>query len=142
MIAFTAVIFSSPLNSSLLLRTGTALIGFGAGLFSVGTLLAAMSIAGKELGGLAVGSWGAVQATAAGVAIALGGAIRDGMSALAVKGSLGVALMNPSTGYSIVWHIEIALMFAILVAIGPLIRVSHVARSQTPTRFGLAEIPI
>jgi BCD family chlorophyll transporter-like MFS transporter len=141
-IAFTAVIFSSPLNSSLLLRTGTALIGFGAGLFSVGTLLAAMSIAGKELGGLAVGSWGAVQATAAGVAIALGGAIRDGMSALAVKGSLGVALMNPSTGYSIVWHIEIALMFATLVAIGPLIRVSHVARSQTPTRFGLAEIPI
>ncbi len=141
-IAFTAVIFSSPLNSILLLRFGTALIGFGTGLFSVSTLLAAMSLATKDLGGLAVGSWGAVQATAAGVSIALGGAIRDGMSALAVKGTLGVALMNPSTGYSIVWHIEIALMFATLVAIGPLIRVSRVARAQTQTRFGLAEIPI
>ena len=136
------MIFSSPLTSILLWRVGTALIGFGTGLFSVSTLLAAMSLATKDLGGLAVGSWGAVQATAAGVSIALGGAIRDGMSALAFKGTLGVALMNPSTGYSIVWHIEIALMFATLVAIGPLIRVSRVARAQTQTRFGLAEIPI
>jgi MFS transporter, BCD family, chlorophyll transporter len=141
-VAFTAVIFSAPLESGLLLRGGTALIGFGAGLFIVGTLLAAMSMAGKDLGGLAVGSWGAVQATAAGVSIALGGAIRDGISVLAAKGSLGVALMNPSTGYSIVWHIEIALMFATLVAIGPLIRVSQVARSRRQSRFGLSELPI
>jgi BCD family chlorophyll transporter-like MFS transporter len=141
-IAFTAVIFSSPLDSTLLLCIGTALIGFGGGIFSVGTLLAAMSIANKELGGLAVGSWGAVQATCAGIAIALGGAIRDAMSALATQGSLGAALTSPSTGYSIVWHIEIALMFATLVAIGPLIRVSQVARSQTQKRFGLAEIPV
>lgn len=141
-VAFTAVIFSSPLDSALLLRTGTALIGFGGGLFSVGTLVAAMSLATKELGGLAVGSWGAVQATAAGVAIAFGGALRDIFSTLAINGSLGPALMNPSTGYSVVWHIEIALMFATLVAIGPLIRVSHINRSQSQQRFGLAEIPI
>ena len=56
--------------------------------------------------------------------------------------SLGVALMNPSTGYSVVWHIEIALMFVTLAAIGPLIRVSRVARSQNQQRFGLAELPI
>jgi BCD family chlorophyll transporter-like MFS transporter len=141
-VAFTAVIFSSPLDSAFLLRTGTALIGLGGGLFSVGTLVAAMSLATKELGGLAVGSWGAVQATAAGVAIAFGGAIRDIFSTLAINGSLGPALMNPSTGYSIVWHIEIALMFATLVAIGPLIRVSQINRSQSQRRFGLAEIPI
>ena len=141
-VAFTAVVFSSPLDSSFLLRAGTALIGFGGGLFSVGTLLAAMSIAERELGGIAVGSWGAVQATAAGVSIALGGAIRDGMSFLATKGALGVALMNPSTGYSIVWHIEIALMFATLVAIGPLIRVSQKTRSRIQSRFGLSELPI
>jgi BCD family chlorophyll transporter-like MFS transporter len=140
-VAFTAVVFSSPLESSFLLRGGTALIGFGGGLFSVGTLIAAMSMAGKDLGGLAVGSWGAVQATAAGVAIALGGAIRDIFHTLAAKGLLGAALMNPSTGYSVVWHIEIALMFATLVAIGPLVRVSRVSRSQMQSRFGLAELP-
>lgn len=140
--AFTAVVFSSPLNSTFLLSLGTALIGFGSGLFAVGTLIAAMAIAGKELGGLAVGSWGAVQATAAGIAIALGGAIRDGVAALAVNGSLGSAMTNPASGYSVVWHIEIALMFATLIAIGPLVRVSRVARSQQQTRFGLAELPI
>jgi BCD family chlorophyll transporter-like MFS transporter len=101
-----------------------------------------MSIADKELSGLAVGSWGAVQASAAGIAIAFGGAIRDGVSTLATQGSLGVALMNPSTGYSVVWHIEIALMFVTLAAIGPLIRVSRVASSQNQQRFGLAELPI
>ncbi|MDP2412172.1 MAG: BCD family MFS transporter [Pseudolabrys sp.] len=140
-VAFTAVIFSSPLNSTLLLSIGTALIGFGGGLFAIGTLVAAMSLAGKGLGGIAVGSWGAVQATAAGVAIALGGAIRDGVSALAANGSLGPAMMHPSSGYSVVWYIELALMFATLVAIGPLIRVSRVARSKQQTRFGLAELP-
>ncbi len=139
--AFTAVIFSSPLNSTFLLSIGTALIGFGGGLFAIGTLVAAMSLAGNGLSGIAVGSWGAVQATAAGVAIALGGAIRDGVSALAAAGSLGPAMMHPASGYSVVWYLEIALMFATLVAIGPLIRVSRVARSKQQSRFGLAELP-
>ena len=32
------------------------------------------------------------------------------------------AMANPATGYSVVYHIEIALLFATLIAIGPLVR--------------------
>jgi BCD family chlorophyll transporter-like MFS transporter len=55
------------------------LIGFGGGLFSVATLTAAMTMpaAGKAGRGLALGAWGAAQATAAGLSIAIGGGIRD-----------------------------------------------------------------
>jgi len=140
-IAFCAVIFSSPMESALLLRTGTLLIGFGGGLFSVGTLIAAMGGADSTSSGLLIGGWGAVQATSSGIAIALGGAIRDGVSVLAAKGALGPALMSLSTGYSVVYHLEVALMFVTLVAIGPLIQISRVARRQTSTKFGLAELP-
>jgi BCD family chlorophyll transporter-like MFS transporter len=141
LIAFCTVIFASPLESKLLLRAGAVLIGFGGGLFSVGTLIAAMGSADTEMSGLAVGGWGAVQATAGGLAIAFGGAIRDGVSVLAERGALGSVLMNPSTGYSVVYHIEIALLFVTLVAIGPLIRVSNVARLRLNSKFGLAELP-
>ncbi len=66
--AFSAVIFSAPLMSPLLFRIGTMLIGFGGGLFAVGTLTAAMALAQDGESGLALGTWGAVQATAAGAA--------------------------------------------------------------------------
>ena len=74
LLAFAAVIFAAPLDAPLLFRAGAALIGFGGGLFAVGTLTAAMSLERAGATGLALGAWGAVQATAAGVAIALGGA--------------------------------------------------------------------
>jgi MFS transporter, BCD family, chlorophyll transporter len=138
LIAFSAVIFSAPLASPLLFRIGTTLIGFGGGLFAVGTLTAAMALARDGETGLALGTWGAVQATAAGAAIAGGGAIRDAVSALASQGHLGVALANPATSYSIVYHIEIALLFATLAAIGPLVRWRH---SPQELKFGIAEFP-
>jgi BCD family chlorophyll transporter-like MFS transporter len=126
--------------SPLLFRIGTTLIGFGGGLFAVGTLTAAMALAQDGASGLALGTWGAVQATAAGAAIAGGGAIRDVMSALAGEGHLGVALAGPATGYSIVYHIEIALLFATLAVIGPLVRSRHPA-AQQELKFGIAEFP-
>ena len=64
----------------------------------------------------------AVQATAAGAAIAASGILRDAGSALAVSGRLGEAMSEASTGYLVVYHIEIGLLFATLVAIGPLVR--------------------
>jgi BCD family chlorophyll transporter-like MFS transporter len=137
--AFPAVIFAAPLESPLLFRAGTALIGFGGGLFSVGTLTAAMSLEHKGHSGLALGAWGAVQASAAGVAIALGGAIRDAVAGLAAQGTLGPALAGPATGYSFVYHIEIALLFATLAAIGPLVQ--SAPRARPSSRFGLAEFP-
>jgi MFS transporter, BCD family, chlorophyll transporter len=135
------VIFSAPLASVLLFRIGTALIGFGGGLFAAGTLTAAMALASRGESGLALGTWGAVQATAAGGGIALGGGIRDAVSSLASNGLLGRALTDPATGYSVVYHIEVALLFATLVAIGPLVRTVRTGLSQSPSKFGLAEFP-
>lgn len=140
-LAFSAVIFAEPLHSAALFRLGVLLIGFGGGLFSVGTLTAAMNLESGGLHGLALGAWGAVQATCAGVAVLLGGAIRDAVSSLATHGLMGSALANPATGYSFVYHIEMYMLFATLVAIGPLVRNAPAHRPAAPGKFGMAEFP-
>jgi len=140
-LAFSAVVFAGALASPLLFRAGTALIGFGGGLFAVGTLTAAMNLAEAGQSGLALGAWGAVQATAAGLAITLGGAIRDGVATLAEQGVLGPAFTGPAVGYGVVYHLEIALLFTTLIAIGPLVRHSAPATTNHPSKFGLAEFP-
>jgi BCD family chlorophyll transporter-like MFS transporter len=138
--AFSAVILSAPLDAPLLFRSGTFAIGFGGGLFAVGTLTAAMNLGDEGGAGMALGAWGAVQATATGVAIALGGALRDIVGHLAAEGSLGVALSGPATGYGAVYHLEIAVLFAALITIGPLVRgPGELARRQPA--FYLAEFP-
>ena len=134
LLAFSLIIFAAPLDSLMLFATGTALIGFGAGLFAHCTLTAAMGTARSGEVGLALGIWGAVQASAAGTAVAAGGLIRDGVSILATHGLLGEAMDNQAAGYSVVYHIEIALLFATLVAIGPLVR-----RTRLPS-IGLGEL--
>ena len=139
--AFPAVILSAHVESVQIFRAGTMLIGFGSGLFSVGTLTAAMNMSSGRNNGLALGAWGAVQATAAGTAIALGGIIRDGVGTLATSGRLGEALTGPATGYTAVYHIEILLLFATLVAIGPLVGLERTNRSRMSGKFGLAEFP-
>ena len=120
--AFCSLTFASPLASLLLFGLGVALIGFGAGLFGHCTLTAAMAMAPRGQVGLALGIWGAVQASAAGLAVAAGGLIRDGVGALALRGALGPVLAGPATGYLAVYQIELVLLFATLVAIGPLVR--------------------
>jgi BCD family chlorophyll transporter-like MFS transporter len=129
--AFAAVIFAAPLASVPLFALGVALIGTGGGLFAVGTLTAAMRNTTGGLSGLALGAWGAVQATAAGCAVALGGLLRDGVANLAASGRLGPAFAGPAPAYSFVYHLEIALLFATLVALGPLV-------SRTRSRAVLA----
>ena len=142
LIAFCAVIFAAPLQSGLLFFAGAFGIGLGGGLFSVSTLTTAMALdtegaAGK---GLALGAWGAAQATAAGLSIFIGGALRDVVNSTALSGSLGDALQSATTGYSVVYHLEIGLLFATLIALGPLVRARPI--SDTPTRpMGLAEFP-
>jgi BCD family chlorophyll transporter-like MFS transporter len=138
--AFSAVIFAAPLGSGGLFRIGALLIGFGGGLFAVSTLTVAMSLESRHFVGLALGAWGAVQATAAGLAVAFGGALRDGVSALAQNGWLGSALVSPATGYSFVYHIEIALLFVTLAVIGPLVGAAD-HRQSAANGFGLAEFP-
>jgi BCD family chlorophyll transporter-like MFS transporter len=110
--AFVAVICSDSLNSQTLFSLGVFLIGFGAGLFGHGTLTATMRLAPKEQSGLALGAWGAVQATAAGIAIALGGVIRDVVATQTAS----------ATAYAVVYGIEIVLLIGTMYAMSPLIR--------------------
>jgi len=133
--AFAAVILSAPLDSPLILRIGTACIGFGGGWFTVATLTAAMELDGDggERAGLAMGAWGGVQATCAGTAIALGGVLRDALTGLEAVGG-GV-----EGGYFAVYTLEIVLLFLALAAVGPL--AAPRSRPAKPREFGLAELP-
>jgi MFS transporter, BCD family, chlorophyll transporter len=141
LIAFATVILSSPMASPVLFCVGVALIGLGGGLFSVGTLSAAMGLVSDGLSGLVLGAWGAVQATTTGIAIAVAGALRDWLGGLASDGSLGAALQGPATGYIAIYLIELLLLFATLIAIGPLARHAGVSRDNPSQSLGLAEFP-
>ncbi|GAP34383.1 BCD family MFS transporter [Piscinibacter sakaiensis] len=136
--ALCAIVFAAPLHSADLFRIGVLAMGCGGGLFSVSMLVAAMGLASSHRG-LALGAWGAVQATAAGGAIALAGALRDGVALLADADRLGPALTGPAVGYLAVYHVEIALLFATLVALGPLVRRSTAPPARGP--IGFARFP-
>lgn len=140
-VAFCFVIFAAPLDSGTLFFAGAFGIGLGSGLFAISTLTAAMtletgSLAGK---GLALGAWGAAQATAAGLSIFIGGALRDVVNSAAMAGSFGPGMQNATTGYSVVYHIEIGLLFATLIAVGPLVRTTR--KTPQAGRVGLADFP-
>jgi BCD family chlorophyll transporter-like MFS transporter len=114
-----------------LFTAGTFLIGLGAGLFSHGTLTATMQSAPKEQVGLALGAWGAVQATAAGLAMAIGGVARDLVVAFGNTGSfLGREFAGAATGYVVVYIIEVILLMATLVCMAPLVKKRN-AREST-----------
>ena len=121
--AFILIILSAPLGSPLLFGLGTLLIGFGGGLFGHGTLTATMNNAPEDQRGLALGAWGAVQATAAGAGVALGGIIRDTFS------SLQGGVLTP---YLAVYVLEVILLIAAIVTMNSLIRSQHTA-AASPT---------
>lgn len=120
--AFVCVIVSGPLAMPALFVLGIFLIGLGGGLFAHGTLTATMQLAPPGQIGLAMGAWGAVQATAAGVGMAAGGLVRDGVALIS----------SPVMGYSAVYAIEILLLAMTLWAMGPLLR-SAPAAVRPPT---------
>ncbi|MCE2722301.1 MAG: PucC family protein [Burkholderiales bacterium] len=120
--AFIAVIFSASFSSPLLFAFGAFLIGLGGGLFSHGTLTATMNHAPSDQRGLALGAWGAVQATAAGVAVSLGGVLRDVVSGITVVRGDSVVQVSPESGYVFVYILEIILMLAALSVMAPLIK--------------------
>jgi BCD family chlorophyll transporter-like MFS transporter len=141
-VAFAAVIFASPFGSALLFRSGTAMIGLGEGMFGVGTLSAAMALRDERQHGIALGAWGAVFATAEGLALALSGLIKDGVAGLVQGGALGPGLSIASVPYSVVYHLEIAALFATLIALGPLVEPRRtVSAHGSQTTLGLADLP-
>ena len=140
--AFAAIIFAPLLDAPSLFQTGSFFIGLGGGLFSVGMLTAAMDLASagsNGMSGFALGAWGGVQATAAGLAIGASGMLRDLLSTLVERGALGDGVTGPAVSYLIVYHIEIVLLFATLAVIGPMVR-SHRGAARQPG-FGLAHHP-
>ena len=114
---FLAICLAAPLGWPALFVGGTALIGFGAGLFGHGTLTATMQLAPREQIGLALGTWGAVQATSAGIGIAGGSLLRDLILALPIGSRFGVA-----TPYLSVYVLEVLFLIAALAVIAPLLR--------------------
>jgi BCD family chlorophyll transporter-like MFS transporter len=143
--AFTAVVFAAPTATPALFYAGAFGIGFGGGLFAVSTLAAAMALPATGLAGrgLALGAWGAAQATASGLAIACGGALRDVIGHLAMAGSLGQPLATPATGYTFVYHAEIGLLFVTLIVLGPLVRTQlwKPDEAQGPQTAGILDFP-
>ncbi len=120
-VAFGVVVVSPLADSVGLFRSGTFAVGIGAGLFSVGTLTTTMGLANSKMSGILLGTWGGVQATCAGVSIAFSGVTRDLISRAAQSGTFGPSLKGPATGYIVVFILEIALLFATLFVVGPLL---------------------
>jgi BCD family chlorophyll transporter-like MFS transporter len=121
---FVAVVLAAPVAATALFVGGVVTVGLGAGLFGHGTLTATMNLAPKEQAGLALGAWGAVQATAAGLGVALGAPVRD----IAAANPALVAAHGAAAGYVPVFLIEIALLLAALATMIPLL-----ARGRGPT---------
>lgn len=108
---FALIIFASMGGGVLSFLVGIFLVGLGTGLFGHATLTATMRAAPRERIGLALGAWGAAQACAAGVGVALAGIVRDVIVGL--QGPAGNAVHTP---YNVVFTIEaISLLAAILV---------------------------
>jgi BCD family chlorophyll transporter-like MFS transporter len=123
--AFALIIAAGPVGSTEMFVIGVALAGLGAGLFGHGTLTATMRAAPRAQVGLALGAWGAVQATAAGIAVAMGGVIRDLVLTLP-----GADAFRPAAAYTPVFTLELALLVAALVAI-VIVRRRQARLSQT-----------
>lgn len=142
-ISFCAVIFASPLQSSLMFASGSFLMGMGEGLFAVGTLSAAMGLRDATQHGIALGAWGAVFASAEGLSMFSAGVIRDWVVQAIADGRIVGAMADPSVPYSVVYHVETLLLFATLVALGPLVRLvrSGAIARERGKEFGLAELP-
>jgi len=110
--AFCAVIFSAPQASLPMFTIGVVFIGLGAGLFGHGTLTATMNSAPPGQAGLALGAWGAVQASAAGVGMALGGIFRD----------IAAQFTTSANAYAIVYSLEIVLLISTILIMIPLVK--------------------
>lgn len=112
-LGFSAVILAAPVASAGLFTLGVLVVGLGGGIFGHGTLTATMTSAPKEQTGLALGAWGAVQATAAGIGMAAGGFLHDIVVIALSEDGFGAA-----RGYTLVYAVEIALLLITLALMG------------------------
>ncbi|MEO0916196.1 MAG: PucC family protein [Pseudomonadota bacterium] len=110
---FLAIIVASLGGGTPVFLAGVLATGVGAGLFGHATLTATIRAAPRNRIGLALGTWGAVQATAAGLGVALAGITRDIIVQMPSLGGL-----SPHTPYNYVFAVEIAfLVFALMLVV-------------------------
>jgi BCD family chlorophyll transporter-like MFS transporter len=128
---------AAPLGVPSLFLIGNFLIGFGGALFGHGTLTATMNRAPPHQAGLALGAWGAVQATAAGLAMALSGTLRDLVNALIGTGEGLSMVWGTASGYHAVYLLEIVLLLVTIVAAAPLIRRRSASAGESNSDLGL-----
>ena len=132
--AFALVILAAPMQFPALFLVGNFLIGFGGALFGHGTLTATMNRAPEKQAGLALGAWGAVQATAVGLGMALSGTIRDVVNILASSAEVLLIFGGAAMGYVSVYMLEIVLLIVAAVASFPLIRAAGSRSDALPHR--------
>jgi len=91
-------------------------VGLATGLFGHATLTATMRAAPRDRVGLALGAWGAAQACAAGLGVALAGIVRDVIVGLQVPSGHAV-----ETPYTAVFMIEVVSLLVAIIVIWPMI---------------------
>ncbi|MEO1469378.1 MAG: MFS transporter, partial [Pseudomonadota bacterium] len=145
---FAAIMLAAPAGTPAMVALGTMAIGFGAGLFGHGTLTATMRAADTEKAGLALGAWGAVQATAAGVAIAAAGVIRDVILALAPAGEVAMGAHGPAgpgvaAAYMPVFALEVLCLAAAAAVAAPLVTAARRGAKPAPADLAVdgGEVP-
>jgi BCD family chlorophyll transporter-like MFS transporter len=141
-LGFALIAAASMSKSAFLFRVGVMMIGFGEGLFGVGTLSFAMNIRDASQHGIALGAWGAVFATAEGLSFAVSGVTKDWLSHLVARGALGPGISSPAAPYTVVYLTEIVVLMATLVPLASLLRRGPAQETVDSSRsFGLADIP-
>ena len=130
---FAAIVLSSLMIGVPLFLIGVLLTGIGTGLFGHATLTAMIRTAPSERTGLSLGAWGAVQATSAGIGVALAGIVRD-----LVVGWQGGGI-DSQMPYTIVFTIEMLFLVLAVVVIAPLMRGSGASRHVAQTNAQLSK---
>ena len=106
MMGFLTVTYAGTIESTLLFQVGVAGIGFGRGLFIVGSIATVMSLADRGHTGLFMGIWGVVQSLAQGFGTIGGGVARD---------AIGSATGNVLWGYVAVYAAASVFLFVMVV---------------------------
>lgn len=139
---FALIAAASVSTSAFLFRVGVMMIGFGEGLFGVGTLSYAMGIRDASQHGIALGAWGAVFATAEGLSFAISGVTKDWLSHLVSQQTFGPGISSPAAPYTAVYITEIVVLCCTVLALGSLGRRTADREAVDSSRpFGLADIP-
>jgi len=142
MITAGSMMSAHPIWAPFFFRFGVMLVGFGEGLFGVGTLSFAMGMRDATQHGIALGAWGAVFATAEGLSFALSGLMKDALSHVGATQAAGSWLAQPAAPYTAVYGTEIVVLLITLVVLGSVgRRAANQVTVDVARPFGLADIP-